>query len=156
MKRFRLYLLCCMVVGLVSYCLADTSMTLTELDNYKAAVTDSCCDTNGSWNDCDGDGSSSCPTTTSPSGFGVACATSTHEYAPEGSANDADCESQNGSTCCYVDPVFCTYYKECDCETTFYLYYGAAIYDCEEKNWTTTDEPNNSRVMCSGTDCTPW
>jgi hypothetical protein len=154
MKRFRLHLLCCMVVGLVSYCLADTSMTLAELDNYKAAlVTDTCCDTNGGWN-CDGDGSSSCPTTTSPSGLGVACSTSTHKYAPGGSANDADCEGQNGSTCCYVDPVFCTKYKECDCETTYYL--PGPVYDCEEKNWTVLDEDNNSRKACTGTDCTPW
>ena len=160
MKRFSLYLLCCMVVGLASYCLADTSMTLTELDSYKSACTDSCCDTNGG-SDCSGSGSSSCPTTSSPSGFGVACASSSHTYAPGGSANDADCESENGSTCFYQDPDFCTYYKDCDCETTYQLHIsGNFFYDCKTLNCTDDEEnPNNSKKDCTAPDtddCTPW
>ncbi len=156
MKRFRLYLLFCMVVGLVSYCLADTSMTLTELDSYKSACTDSCCDTNGGSN-CSGSGSSSCPEDIVA--YGSMCTTSTHTYAPGGSANDADCESENGSTCWYQDPDFCTYYKKCDCKTRSYIYYGQMMYRCEEENWRDTTTPNNSKKDCTAPgndDCTPW
>ena len=166
MKKRRSSTIACAVLGLAGLSLASVlggvrtaphRLLLDELRDYSAGCGYLCCDEDGSWDKCS-------PVNDDCEDFyvyygedddGFACKEEGGKctVAPEGDY-DAECEGTMwGGWCQYGIDGFCSWFRTGECETTTTRYINSTRTDCECTNRTVTENPNNGRATCTGTEC---
>jgi len=163
MKYGLLVLLLAAVAAGLTVCVkaqaTPEAMSLEQLEGYTAGECGVCCDPDGSWNDCPGvSGDYQCDEVLverfGETGFECEDEGADCTWAPEGPDN-AQCEGKSNSHCEYGSPGFCSWYKDGGCYSHIWMVgeCGIIIWECRCSGGDITTTPNNSRITCSGTDC---